>query len=321
MYTPSVGPPVGRDNLCCRPTGGPPEGLKRCANAHSTFSGPVRQDISSTAFLGGLECKQGDLWRAVETEGKPYGADAAVDVELHLVEAIVAPRIFFAHGRQDEGSDKGQADLAAVGVAGEHEVDEWAAGVGSDDVGVVGLVRHEDDGCVGFGGDGEVEVGMAGAGVVDATEPDAGSVAVDGEELIDQDGGAFAGEGADDHGGVNGDVVVAEDGVAQGGGDGGEDLGAAVGGVIGVEEGKGAVGDEVSGEEDEVGGERVDLVDDAFEEEGFGVLVEVNVADLNDAVAVEGGGQVGDGDGVGNDVDLVARDFGGVECHGGGRDA
>ena len=35
------------------------------------------------------------------------------------------------------------------------------------------------------------------------------------------------------------------------------------------------------------------LVDDALEEEGLGVLVEVDVADLDDAVAVEGGGEIG----------------------------
>ena len=54
-------------------------------------------------------------------------------------------------------------------------------------------------------------------------------------------------------GGVEGDVVVAEDGVAEGRGEGGEDLGAAMDGVAAGDEGEGAVGDEVSGEEDEVG--------------------------------------------------------------------
>ena len=52
--------------------------------------------------------------------------------------------------------------------------------------------------------------------------------------------------------------MVAEDGVAEGAGEGGEDLGAAVDGVVAGDEGEGAVGDEVAGEEDEVGGEGVD---------------------------------------------------------------
>src|SRR5260370_20395328 len=107
----------------------------------------------------------------------------------------------------------------------------------------------------------------------------------------------MGGEGLGHHGGVEGDVMVAEDAVAEGRGEGGEDLGAAVEGVAPGDEGEGAVGDEVAGEEDEVGGEGVDLVDDAFEEVWLGVLVEVDVAELDDAIAVGIGWQVVDGDG------------------------
>ena len=39
---------------------------------------------------GGLEGDYCDFGGAVEAEGQAYGADAAVDVELHLVEAVVA---------------------------------------------------------------------------------------------------------------------------------------------------------------------------------------------------------------------------------------
>src|SRR5437016_6216555 len=95
-----------------------------------------------------------------------YGADAAIDVELEVAEAIEAFGVLLAHGRQNEGAEEGQADLATVGVAGEHDVDEGAAGVGENVIGVVWLVRHEDAWTVGFGGDGEAGVGTAGAGVV-----------------------------------------------------------------------------------------------------------------------------------------------------------
>lgn len=81
---------------------------------------------------------------------------------------------------------------------------------------------------------------------------------------------------------------------------------------------KGSVSDKVPRKENEVGGEGVDLVDDALEEERFGVLVEVDVADLGDAIAVEGTRQVCDGDGSLDDVDLVAGDFAGVESESGG---
>ena len=67
---------------------------------------------------------------------------------------------------------------------------------------------------------------------------------------------------------------------------------AAVGCVSSRNEGDGSVSDEVTRKEDEIGCEAVDLVDDVFEEVGLGVLVEVDVTDLNDAVAVEGRGQV-----------------------------
>ena len=126
-----------------------------------------------------------DLGGAVEAEGEAYGADATVDVKLHPVEAVVAFRVLFAHGRQDERAEEGESDLAAVGVAGEHQVDEGCSGVGDDMVCEVGLVRHEEDGAVGFDGEGEIEVGVAGAGVVDAAEPETGAVAFDGEVLVD----------------------------------------------------------------------------------------------------------------------------------------
>ena len=174
-------------------------------------------------------------------------------------------------------------------------------------------MRHEEDGTVGFGGDGEVEAGVAGAGVVDAAEPEAVAVTLDGDVLIDQDGSAMGGESLGDHGGVEGDVVVAEYAVAEGCSESGEDLGAAVEGVAAGDEGERAVGDEVACEKNEIGTEGIDLLYDTFEEKGFGVLVEVDVADLDDAIAVEGGGQIVDGNGALDDVEFVAGKFASVE--------
>ena len=57
-------------------------------------------------------------------------------------------------------------------------------------------------------------------------------------------------------------------------------------------EGKGAVSDEVAGKKNQIGREGVDLGDDAFEEEGLSVLVEMDVAELDDAVSVEGGWEI-----------------------------
>src|ERR1700722_6532471 len=109
--------------------------------------------------------------------------------------------------------------------------------------------------------------------------------------------------------------MVAKDGVAEGSGERGDDLCAAMGRVVAGYEGKGAVGDEVPCEQNEIGCKGVDHADDVFKEVGFGVLVEMNVAELHDAIAMEGAGQVRDGDGAMNDVDLVAGNLACVEGH------
>jgi len=235
-----------------------------------------------------------------------------------VVQAVEAFRVLLAHGGQDERAEEGQPDLSAVRVAGEHNVDERTARVGEDIVGVIGLVRHEDDRAVGFGGNGEIEVGMAGAGVVDAAEPEAVAHAFDGEILIDQDRSAIGEEGCSHHGSVEGNVVVAEDAVTQGSGEVGENLGAAMEGVAAGDEGEGAVCDEVAGEKNEIGTEGIDLLYDAFKEKGFGVLVEVDVAELDDAIAMEGRGQIVDGDGALDDVEFVTGELAGVERQSGG---
>jgi hypothetical protein len=288
-------------------------------------SGRLRCAQNDGAFLRvrlcGLEGDDGDFRGAVETEGEAHGADAAVDVELQPLDAVEAFGVLLGPRREDERTEEGQLDLAAMGVTAKHEVDERTARVGEDVVGIVGRVCHEDDGTVGFWGNGQVEVGVAGAGVVDAAEPEAVAVALDGNVLIDQNGSAIGGERPDHHGGVEGDVVVAEDAVAEGCGEAGEDLGAAVDGMAAGDEGEGAVGDEVAGEEDEIGGDGVNFVDDVFQEEGLGVLVEVNVAELDDAIAVEGGGQIVDGDGAMDDVEFVTGELAGVESESGGGDA
>ncbi|MCU1252795.1 MAG: hypothetical protein JWQ49_5824 [Edaphobacter sp.] len=238
-----------------------------------------------------------------------------------MVEAVKAFRVLLAHGREDERTEEGQPDLAAMRVAGKHEVDERTARVGEDLVGEVGLVRHEQDGTVGFSRNGQVEVGTAVARVVDAAEPEAVAVAFDGEMLVDQNRYAVVGEGFGYHGAVESDVMVTEDAVTKGCGEGGEYLGATMEGVAAGDEGERAVGDEVAGEEDDVGVEGIDFVNDAFEEERLCVLVEMDVAELDDAIAVKGGGQIVDDDGALDDVEFVTGELAGVESESGSGDA
>jgi hypothetical protein len=65
----------------------------------------------------------------------------------------------------------------------------------------------------------------------------------------------------------------------------------------------------------------VDAVNDVFEKEGLGELVEVDIGDLNDSEAVEDRGKIADGDGVFDEVDLVSRDGPCVDGKPGGGEA
>jgi hypothetical protein len=93
----------------------------------------------------------------------------------------VAFGIFFAEGRKDDRADDREPDLAAMGVACEHEIDEVSAGMGDDVVGEVGRMSHEEHGTVRLFGDGGVEIGVTASGIVDAAEPEAATVAFNGE--------------------------------------------------------------------------------------------------------------------------------------------
>jgi hypothetical protein len=256
----------------------------------------------------------GDLGWAVEAEGQAYGADASVDVELHVVEVEEALHVLDAHGWKDERADEGQAELAAVGVAGEHEIGQREAWVPDEAVDVVWLVTEYDAGGVGLGWDGEAGVWGVDAGVVEAAEPEVVAAALDGDVAVDEDRRTVGFERIDDVGFADHGVVVAEDAEALGGFEAGEDFGADAGRFPGVLVGEGASADEVAGDEDEFGVEQVDLANDLFEEPGLGELFEVEIADLDDAEALEGVGQVADGEGAVGDVVLVAGVGAGVGC-------
>ena len=59
----------------------------------------------------------GEFGGTVEAEGKAYRADAAVHIQLHVVELEHAFDVLLTHGRQNERAKDGEAYLAAVGVA------------------------------------------------------------------------------------------------------------------------------------------------------------------------------------------------------------
>ena len=224
-----------------------------------------------------------------------------------MIEVEHAFDVLLAHGRKDEGAEDGEADLAAVGVAREHEVDEREAGVLDDRLDVIGLVAHEDHGCTRVGGNGEIQVGDTGSGVVGAGEPEEVATALEGEVAVDQDGSAVGLEWGNDVIGTDVDVVIAEDAEALGSFESGEDLGSYAGCFPGLAEGEGSAADEVSGDEDKVRSHGIDLRDHVLQEVGLGELFEVDVAELNDPEVLEAVGEIADGDGEAGDLPFVTR--------------
>ena len=229
-----------------------------------------------------------------------------------MAEAEEAFYILFAHRWKDERAYQRETYLAAVGVAGKHQVDEREAGMLDDGVDEVRLVAHEEYGGVGRAGDGRIKIAVAGAGVAGAGEPEVVAAAFDGEVVVDQDGGPMVLESVDDVLGAYGDVVIAEDGIALRGGDALEDFGTEAGCPEGDGGGARASADVVAGEQDEFRFEGVDAVDGLFEEPGLGVLLEVDVAELDEAEAYEGVGEIDDGEGAVGDFQLVAAMGAGV---------
>lgn len=196
---------------------------------------------------------------------------------MRVSDYVVAFRVEPAEGWERERAEAGDTDLAAVGVAGEDEIDVLTALVGGDAVGEIGLVRHEDDGGVGVFGDGFGEVGAAVGEVVDAREYDALVCALNADVLVDEEGEAVVFHVGADRAGVDDGVMIAEDAVALWTGEGAKESGTAAGGGERYGEAEGAAGDEVAGDEHDVRIERVDLMDDVAEEEVFGVLLQMKV--------------------------------------------
>ncbi len=221
-------------------------GTRRMSSGRVTGVACVRRTSWETSGTGKGDV--GDLGGTVEAERKAYGADASVDVELHVADLEVTLHVLLAHGREDKGADEGETKLAAVGVAGEHEVDEREAGMVLEDIDVVGLMDEVDDRGARLAGDGEVGVRGAGAGVIGAGDVEALHLALEGEEAVDQDGGAVGLELVHNEVGVHRDVVVAQDSDALGSFEAGKDLGRPASGADGDTAGAGTAADEVASE-------------------------------------------------------------------------
>lgn len=230
---------------------------------------------------------QGDLRRAEEAHGDAAAAGSARSITSY---SVILPRTRNHSARAgkaaDEGDAAGEADLAAVGMAAEHEVglvgEGLAKGIGSvcekDPAGALGDV---------LGGALEV-VGLIVGGVVDAGEVKALAVALEVGALIEEHRQADGFE----HGNLTEEVVVAEDAEARAA-QGGDDR---LGEGEGLGKGAGEVVAEIAGDDGGVVVEGAQELDNAGGESGVGV--EVKVRDLQEAEPVEGAGEAGEVPGV-----------------------
>lgn len=109
------------------------------------------------------------------------------------------------------------------------------------------------------------------------------------------------------------DVVIAEDRIALRALEAVEDAGAFPCDRDGPFTRKKLVGDKVAGEKDRVRAQAVDVVDGFTKKEWFGKFVEMDIAQLGDAEAIEGRGEIGKVDLGMSHLDDVARDLAGVK--------
>ena len=223
----------------------------------------------------------GHFRRAVEAGGDAAGTGAAGGV---AVESVVGPGAGELGGRAtsvaDEGDAAGQADLSAVGVAGEHEVETVVERLVVD----LGTVGEQDAaGALRDAAAGGLEVvGAVKVRIVEAGEMQILSVALNGGVFVEEhtESGGF--EMRDDFD----DVVVAEDRE----GTGSEGVGDPPDVAEAIVEVASRVVGKVSGDHGEIMRCLFDEGNEAVGETGN--AIEVEVGKLKEAEAVEGGREI-----------------------------
>ncbi len=241
----------------------------------------------------------------VEPEGKTHGADAAIHIKLHVVELEQALDVLLTHRRQNQRTDHGQPHLSAVRVSGEHKVNQREPRMLDDGIGVVRLVAHQDDRPFGICGYGKVQVGAAGSGVVGPAEEEAVLASLQLNEAIDQHGDSMGLQRSDHVIGAHGDVMISQDGVAVRRLEAGKDFSAEPSRTPGHQARQWTTAHEVTGDQYDLRGESIYLLDHLFHEPGFGVLLEMEVTHLDDLQPHEGVGKLAESEGAVGDLILV----------------
>jgi hypothetical protein len=231
---------------------------------------------------------EGEFGGAEEAEGDAHGAEAGIDVEVDVANAVVAEDVFVTEVGGFDGADEGGADLAAVGVSGELDGGEV---LGGEAIGGVGFVEEED---VGFGGvpvaEGGFGIGVASPSGVETGNPEGATRGLEADGFVDEGADAELLEVGGDPAGALPDVVIAEAGEdAEWGLQGGEGAG-------GGQELVSAGGDEVAGEDDDLGLGFVGELDGAFEGDGGSPVIDVEVGEVENGDAALGFLEVGAGE-------------------------
>ena len=131
-----------------------------------------------------MQGQERDFGGAVQTDWNSDRTQAGVGVESEACDGEQTANVFSGQLWQEERTDEGQADLPSMRVAGELKIHRMLRGV----VGIVGFVSEQDGGFAGWNAvQRGVEIGSAAQHVVDAAEPEARAVTLDGIGLVGED--------------------------------------------------------------------------------------------------------------------------------------
>ena len=181
-------------------------------------------------------------------------------------------------------SEEGQAHLAAVGVAGEHEVH---AAMGQDVIGVIRLMREQNHGLGRhrLARDGSVQIGDILERTACTGQPEPAAAALEGKIAVDKRGDPVELERIDHHGPANQRVMIAKRGEAMRALDTAENFRARIAEARTDVTRQWSVSHEVSGQDNNIGLERVDAADDLADEIGLGDAVGTSVGVVSSTIA------------------------------------
>ena len=152
----------------------------------------------------------------VKAERHTDCANTAIDIKLHVAELELTSDILPSHGWEDKRPQSGQANLAAMGVPGEHQVDQRKSGMPDDGICVVRFVDHQDDRSTGIRWNSDVEIRYPIGRIVGSSDIESVVATFEREEAVNEDRGAVGFERLDDTLRSYGNIVIAEDGEALG---------------------------------------------------------------------------------------------------------